>query len=580
MNYVKYKKPEQIHLPDRQWPSQTIDVSPIWCSVDLRDGNQALPNPLSPEEKMEYFKLLCKIGFKEIEISFPAASLDDFTFTRKLIDNGLIPDDVFVMVLTQCRQHLIEKTLESISGIKQGIFHAYCATSDLHIHQVLKLNRRKVVKMISNAVELAKDIIDTMSESDIRLEFSPEEFTDTDLEFSLDVCEAVFETWGRATIEKPLILNLPSTVERRPPNQYADMIEWFCRKFSHRNEVIISLHAHNDQGMAVAATELSLMAGAERVEGTLFGHGERTGNVDLVTVINNFMCRGIKTGIDFSNMSEIISTIERLTNMPVYYRQPYSGKYVYTAFSGSHQDAINKGMSRLNESAKRYGVRWKVPYLHVDPADFGRKYENLIHINSQSGKGGMAWVLEQNFFFKIPQKMLPELGSVVQRYLDKKGREISSDELYEIFQKEFINPDGHYKLVGYWPQPDNKNPSLIHGKTKIRINNQEKLCIAVGNGPISAFVKSIQKFIPFNFTIADFQEQTIGTGADAFAAAYVSVKVNDITYYGVGIDTNITQASIKAVISSLNRIVLSNEVKEKPDFDMGKKMDRETIRDD
>lgn len=555
MKPEKYKIFEQIDIPDRKWPSRTIKTNPVWCSVDLRDGNQALPNPLSPELKIEYFNLLCRIGFKEIEISFPSASMDDFTFTRRLIDNGLIPDDVFIMVLTQCRQRLIEKTFDSIKGIKRGIFHAYCPTSDLHIDQVLNSDRHRTKEMICNGIKMAKNIIETMPESDIRLEFSPEEFTDTDLEYSLDLCEAVFETWGRATAEKPLILNLPSTVERRPPNQYADMIEWFCRRFSHKNEVIISLHAHNDQGMAVAATEFALLAGASRVEGTLFGHGERTGNVDLVTLINNFRYRGIDTGIDFSNMTEIISTVERLTNMPVYYRQPYSGAYVFTAFSGSHQDAINKGMNKLGEAPAKYGVGWKVPYLHVDPADLGRKYENLIRINSQSGKGGMAWILEQKFSYKVPKEMLPELGSIVQIYLDKKGSEIESEELYAIFQKEFINPDGPLTLEGYWPHPDEHNPSLIHGNAKIRVNKVEKVFTSTGNGPISAFVKGIKDVIPFDFTVDDFQEQAIGSGADALAVSYVSVKVNDSSFFGVGADTNITQASIKAVMAALNRAV-------------------------
>ncbi|MBN1943956.1 MAG: 2-isopropylmalate synthase, partial [Phycisphaerae bacterium] len=357
-NVAKYGRPAAIDLPDRTWPGREITTAPIWCSVDLRDGNQALPNPLSPAAKLEYFQLLCRIGIKHIEVAFPSASRDDFDFTRKLIAEGHIPDDVFIMGLTQCREHLIAKTFESFQGAPRAICHAYVAASDLHMKQVFDLTHEQTIEMAKRSVEQIRDLAAGMADADIRFEFSPEEYTDSNFEFVLELCEAVFETWGRATKEKPLIFNLPATVERRPPNHYADMIEMFCRRFSRRDEIIVSLHAHNDQGMAVAATELALLAGGDRVEGTLFGHGERTGNVDLVVVANNLFSRGIETGLDFSDLEEIARTVERLTGMGVYYRQPYSGELVFTAFSGSHQDAINKGMHKLSKAGELFGLGW------------------------------------------------------------------------------------------------------------------------------------------------------------------------------------------------------------------------------
>ncbi len=551
-----------INLTDRQWPARTIVKSPQWCSVDLRDGNQALPNPLNPEQKLEYFKMLCEIGFKHIEVSFPSASQDDFDFTYGLVEKNLIPDDVFIMVLTQCRPHLIERTFESIQGIKQGIFHAYCAASDLHLQQVFDLTREQTIEMVVAAVKQIREQIEAMPESDIRLEFSPEEYTDTDFEFALALCEAVFETWGQATVEKPLILNLPATVERRPPNQYADLIEMFCNRFSARDKVLISVHAHNDQGMAVAATELSVLAGADRIEGTLFGHGERTGNVDLVTIANNFSSRGIETGLDFSNVPKVADTVERLTGMPIYYRQPYAGKYVFTAFSGSHQDAINKGMHRLDEVSEKFGTNWKVPYLHIDPATIGRKYEKLICINSQSGKGGVDWVLEQDYGLKIPKTMLPELSEVVQRYTDQEGRQVSGKELYQLFEQEFIHPQGPYRLVGYWPRPDNENPTLIHGEIKIEIDGVEKEITANGNGPVSAFVSGFRELVKQSFIVDDFHEQAIGKSANAQAMAYVPLRnAEDQIFFGVGSDTNIDQAAVQAIVAGLNRVVTAQAKK-------------------
>jgi len=553
----KYANPTGVELSDRQWPGRRLTRSPQWCSVDLRDGNQSLPNPLSPAQKLEYFRMLCAIGFKHIEVAFPSASQDDFDFTRRLIEENLIPADVFIMGLSQCREHLIARTFESFASIARGVVHLYCATSDLHMEQVFGLSRAQTLDMVVKAIEQTRDLAASMSGSDIRLEFSPEEFTDSDPRFALEICQAVVETWGRATTEKPVILNLPATVERRPPNQYADQIEWFCRHFGDAaalDKVVISVHSHNDQGMAVAGTELALLAGAQRVEGTLFGHGERTGNVDIVTMANNFASRGIETGLNFANLPEIIAAVERLTGMPIYYRQPYSGEYVFTAFSGSHQDAIRKGLLKRDESAEKFGIGWKVPYLHIDPADVGRKYEKLIRINAQSGKGGIAWVLEQDYGLKTPRAMHPEIGQAVQLFSDTAGRELSSAEVHQVFRDEFVNPCGPYELVGYWPRPDDGDPTQIHGELKVRIDGVEKTVTAVGNGPISAFVAGMRALGASEFAVEDYDSQALGKGADAVAVAYVPLRAADgHVLYGVGVDTNINQAAVRAIVAALNR---------------------------
>jgi 2-isopropylmalate synthase len=553
-NTKKYAPPAPIDLPDRQWPSRALTAAPEFVSVDLRDGNQALPNPMNPAQKLEYFQLLCQIGFKTIEVAFPSASQDDFNFTRELIEGGHIPDDVFIMGLSQCRDHLIERTFEAFKGIPRGIVHLYIATSDLHMQSVFNIDRKTTIERAVASVKQARELADAMPESDIRLEFSPEEFTDTDLDFALEICEAVFAAWGKATPEKPLVMNLPATVERRPPNHYADMVEWFDRNFSQRDSIRISLHSHNDQGMAVAATELSCLAGGDRVEGTLFGHGERTGNVDIVTFANNLVARGIETGLDFSDIDHIIETVQRLTGMGVYYRQPYSGEYVFTAFSGSHQDAIRKGIQNRDDNLARYGMDWKVPYLHIDPEDLGRKFERLIRINSQSGKGGVAFILEQEYGIKPPKAMHPDLGKEVQAYSDEVGREIAGSEVWEVFNASFLNAAGPYELVGYWPRPDAEYPTLIHGELKVRIAGEDKSITADGNGPISAFVTALRELGVSGFKVDDFEEDAIGQGADAKAMAYVPLKFDDgRTVWGVGSDTNIDQAAIRAILCGLNR---------------------------
>ena len=551
----KYAPPAPVEIPDRTWPGKSITTAPVWASVDLRDGNQALPNPLSPKAKLEYFDLLCRIGFKQIEVAFPSASQDDFDFTRQLIDDGHIPDDVFIMGLTQCREHLISRTFEAMKGADRGIVHAYIATSDLHVEQVFKQTRAGAIQMAVKGLQQISALAGSHGGTDWRVEFSPEEFTDTDLDFAVEICTAAFEAWGRATPERPMVLNLPATVERRPPNHYADMIELFCRKFPHRDKVLISLHAHNDQGMAVAATELALLAGADRVEGTLFGHGERTGNVDIVTVANNLRSRGIDAKLDFSDLPQIAHTVERLTGMRIYYRQPYAGEYVFTAFSGSHQDAIRKGMHQRDDAAKRYGMGWKVPYLHIDPADLGRKYQGLIRINSQSGKGGIAWVLEQEYGLEVPRAMHPELGTAVQAYSDRVGREITAEEVFRVFQEAFVSPEGPYELLGYWPRPDEDDPTHIHGEVRMKVNGEAKTVRSEGNGPLSAFVHGLKQLGAGDISIQDYFEQAIGSGEDARAMAYVPLVLPDgKVRFGVGTDTNIDQAAVRAIVAGLNRI--------------------------
>lgn len=544
--------PPRIDFRERQWPSREITESPMWCSVDLRDGNQALPNPMNPKQKREYFALLTQIGFKEIEVGFPSASEDDFTFTRELIEENRIPDDVLIMVLTQCRGHLIEKTFEAIQGIQQAIFHAYCATSNLHMENVFGMTKVQVLQMVVRAIRQIREGADVMSKSNIRLEFSPEEFTDTDINFTLETCEAVFEEWRKASIAEPLILNLPATVERRTPDGYADLIEMFCARFSERNKVTISLHAHNDQGMAVAATELALRAGADRVEGTLFGHGERTGNVDLVTLACNLQFRGIETGLDFSNLPEIVKVVERLTGMSVSQRHPYAGELVTTAFAGSHQDAIRKGMP---DSEKE---EWRVPYLHFDPREVGRTFQPIIRINTQSGKGGAVWVLETQFGIHPPKAMHPEIGVAVQDFAERVGREITPQEVYNAFMREFSEGaktpySGPYHILGYWPHPDRENPEIIHGKLRILVREETKKVKATGNGPIAAFVNCLRELEIEDFEIEDYHEQAIASGSNTKAIAFVSLRFGNTQVFGVEVNSNIVQAAVRAIVAALNR---------------------------
>ena len=558
-NSNKYKRPELIQLENRSWPDKQLDEAPIWCSVDLRDGNQALPIPMNPKKKTEYFKMLVDIGFKQIEVGFPSASQDDFDFVRMLIEENYIPDDVTISVLTQAREHLIRRTVESLKGVRKAILHCYVATSDLHGQIVFNRDHQGVIDMAIEGTRLTKDILaeEGMSEC-VGYEFSPEEFTDTDPDFAIEVCKAVKETWGPSTKET-FILNLPATVERRPPYQYADMIENFCSKYPYMDETCISIHAHNDQGCAVAASEMALMAGAERAEGTLFGHGERTGNLDIVTLGMNLFSRGIDIKLNFNDIDSVIKTVEEASLIPVHPRHPYAGTLVFTAFSGSHQDAIRKGIESKGKASELFDVGWKVPYLHIDPADIGRKYEKLIRINSQSGKGGAAYILEQEFGYATPKGMHPEIGNLVQKLTDVKGTEIGSEELLEAFHEEFIEPEARYILKKF-KRIQSEDPNLVKVSVVMEIDGVETELEGEGNGPISATVHAL---LPHNdvikFTLDDFVEKTLGHSEDAKAIAYVSVKreSDSQVFYGAGEHVNIDRAAIRAVFAALNRAALS-----------------------
>jgi 2-isopropylmalate synthase len=557
-NFNKYKPMPKVPIVNRTWPDKEITSAPTWTSVDLRDGNQSLPIPMNPEKKLAYFKMLLEIGFKEIEVGFPSASQDDYDFVRKLIEENLIPDDVKISVLTQAREHLIAKTVESLKGVKKAIIHCYVATSDLHGRFVFNNEREEVEKMAIAGTQMVKDMVAAAGMTDIiSYEFSPEEFTDSDLDFTIELCKKVKEVWGPAAKED-FILNLPATVERRSPNQYADMIEYFIQKYPYMDETSISLHAHNDQGCAVAATELALLAGANRVEGTIFGHGERTGNLDIMILAMNLFSRGIETGLDFSNLDHIVSVVEDCSGIDVHVRHPYAGQLVFTAFSGSHQDAIRKGMERSPEIQNFFEQGWKMPYLHIDPADVGRQYEKLIRINSQSGKGGIVYILEKEFGIYPPKVMHPEIGQIVQTYIDQKGGEIDSAELRKIFDDNFVNIVGPYAYSNYARDILEQHGDSI-GVSFTWINGDvETKLKGVGNGPISAVYNALSqdKLLP-EFSLEDFSERSLGNDADAKAIAFVGIRLKGEKrlIHGVGIHSNIDRAAIAALISALNRAV-------------------------
>lgn len=556
MKTPKYIYPPAIPIKDRQWPDRRLESAPRWCSVDLRDGNQSLPVPMNPEKKLAYFKMLVEIGFKEIEVGFPSASQDDFDFVRELIEGGHIPDDVTISVLTQARKHLVDRTVESLAGAKRALLHCYLATSDLHGALVFSKNREAVKKMAVEGTVFCREALVAAGMRDkVWYEFSPEEFTDSDLDFVIDLCEAVKEAWGEST-KQSFILNLPATVERRPPYQYADMIELFCRRYKYLNDTSISLHAHNDQGCAVAASEMALLAGADRVEGTLFGHGERTGNLDIVTLAMNLYSRGIETHLDFHDIAMVVRTVEEMSNIDVHPRHPYAGQLVFTAFSGSHQDAIRKGLECRDKAAEQFGQEWKVPYLHVDPADLGRVYEKLIRINSQSGKGGVAFVLESEFGIFPPKQMHPEIGLEVQQYADRTGNEVSSVELFKIFKEAFVHVPGPLEFISLTRVLEDIPHHLIGVKINLSYRGNEMSIVGQGNGPISAAVlalNGIEGMIPFE--LEDFAEQTTGKTSEAVALAYVGIRAGGThkVVYGAGEHVNIDRAAVIAIFSALNR---------------------------
>ena len=556
--YKKYKPFTPIDLPDRQWPNRVIDHAPIWCSVDLRDGNQALVDPMNLEEKLEYFKTLIAVGFKEIEVGFPSASETEYEILRTLIDGHYIPDDVTIQVLVQARPHLIKKTFEAIDGAKNVIVHFYNSTSTLQRKVVFKTDMDGVIQIAVDGARLIYELTEEEKkhhpEMNIRFEYSPESFTGTEMDNAVEICRRVMEEL-HITKENPIILNLPSTVEGSSPNGYADQIEYFCRHLPNRDAAIISLHPHNDRGEGVAATELALMAGADRVEGTLFGNGERTGNVDVVTLALNMWTQGVDPKLDFHNINEIKEVYERCTKMQVPPRQPYAGELVFTAFSGSHQDAINKGKIYMEESGTPY---WEIPYLPIDPADVGREYEPIIRINSQSGKGGTAFILANNYGIKMPKSMHPEFSAVVQKACDEKGKELKAEEVFDLFQQEYRNVCGPYRLVNYKiSEEKNEQDDLTHVHFSGELKYKDNAPVQIegnGNGPVAAFCDAMNQTEVASYQFVDYSEHAISVGSDSKAISYIHLKNpqgKDI--FGIGVSHNIGYASMKGIICAINR---------------------------
>ena len=550
-NYTKYSPFPPIDVPNRTWPNNIIDKAPIWCSVDLRDGNQALVEPMDSIRKMRMFKQLIEMGFKEIEVGFPSASETDFNFVRDLIVNNHIPPDVTIQVLTQSRKPLIERTIESLDGCKNAIIHLYNSTSTLQRKVVFKESMEGVKKIATDGAKLIIDQISKLNTSNIKLQYSPESFTATELPYALEVCENVLDIWA-ATVNNKVIINLPATVEMSTANVHADQIEWMNNNFSDRERVILSLHPHNDRGTAIAATELGLMAGADRVEGTLFGNGERTGNVDLVTLGLNLFTQGIDPKLDFSKINQLIETAEFCNRLPIHERHPYAGSLVHTAFSGSHQDAIRKGMEAIEKSNDD---KWEVPYLPIDPADIGRSYEAIIRVNSQSGKGGTAWLLETDHHIRLPKGAEIELSSQVQKIADKTGEEITSDMIWNIFNKNFIL-ESPFSLFDFNTDGASRKSDLEIINAKIKFNDEIVNFSSQGNGPISAFVNGMRENFDLKFTLEDFGQNTRSATSKAEASAYVELKIKNGTksIFGCGIDTSITLAPIIAVISAINKM--------------------------
>ena len=544
---TKYCPFPLVNLPDRQWPNRVIDRAPQWCSVDLRDGNQALPQPMSIEEKLEYFSLLVKIGFKEIEVGFPSASQIEFDFCRRLIEEKLIPDDVTIQILCQCREELIVRSLEALRGAKNIIFHLYNSTSPKQRDYVFGASNAEIVKIATDAVGLLKQHSRPLvaEGSRVRLEYSPESFTSTELDFALEICEAVTDAWAPSR-DNPIILNLPATVEYATPNVHADQIEWMCRHLTRRDATIVSLHTNNDRGTGVAATELALLAGADRVEGTLFGNGERTDNLDLVTVALNLYTQGVHPGLDFSDINQIRDTYERCTRLEVHPRHPYAGELVFTAFSGSHQDAIKKSLPY-----QKPGHAWDVLYIPIDPADIGRSYKAIIRINSQSGKGGVAYVLEHEFGYQLPKLMYREIGRIINDLADAKGTELPSEEIHAVFVREYLEPREPLR-VEHCQSTESDN--LVNCRAKISFRGRPLEITGRGNGPIDAFSRALTAAGVPAFELLSYAEHSLGRGADTSAIAYIQVKDGrGHAFFGAGTDTSIEFASLKALVSAINR---------------------------
>lgn len=556
LNYKRYKRVPVVSCPEREWPNKEIEKAPVWCSVDLRDGNQALIEPMVVEEKIEFFNMLVKLGFKEIEIGFPAASQIEYDFLRQLVERKMIPDDVRVQVLVQCREHLIKRTFEAIQGIKKVVIHIYNSTSTLQRDVVFHKDREEIKQIAIEGTELVKKYAQEF-DGDLLLEYSPESFTGTELDYALEICTAVQDAWGQATPEKPIIMNLPSTVEMNTPNVYADQIEWMNKHFKNRDSIILSVHPHNDRGTGVAATELALLAGADRVEGTLFGNGERTGNVDILTLAYNMFSQGIDPELNVENIREIAEVYERCTKMDIHPRHPYAGKLVFTAFSGSHQDAINKGMQELHERNSEY---WEVPYLPIDPADIGRQYEPIVRINSQSGKGGVAFVMDTFYGFRLPKGMHKEFADVIQKISEKQG-EVAPEQIMDEFKKCYLERKEpiHFRKCQITDTEVEDGVYATLAKVTYTDHGMEKTFEGVGNGPIDAVQRGLEEALGVQIRVLDYSEHAMRAGSGAQAASYIHLMDQDSgkVTYGVGVSSNITRASIRGIFSAVNRLFYS-----------------------
>ena len=548
----KYRGFKPIDLSDRSWPTKTIEKSPIWCSVDLRDGNQALIEPMGEERKLRMFKLLLDIGFKEIEVGFPSASQTDFDFVRKIIEDNLIPTDVTIQALTQARPELIQRTFEALKGANKAVVHVYNSTSTLQRKVVFRSDEDGIKKIATDGAKWVKEHAEKYNETDWTFEYSPESFTGTELPYAVEVCNAVNEVWN-PTKDNKTIINLPATVEMSSPNIYADQIEWMCRNLDNRENIIVSLHPHNDRGTAVAATELGVMAGADRIEGTLFGNGERTGNVDLVTLALNMLTQGIDPHLDFSNINPIMREAEYCNQLPVHPRHPYAGDLVFTAFSGSHQDAIKKGLAELRNTNNE---TWEVPYLPIDPKDVGRSYEAVIRINSQSGKGGVAYLLEKDHGLSMPRRLQIEFSQVIQKITDETGKEISPSDIWDNFQRTYLKDTGYYQFVEHHINSSSNQDGSQSDKINIVLNcdSKEITIEGSGNGPIDAMIDAIKKSFNLDIKISDYHQHAISSGSDAQAVAYSELLLEGESVWGVGMHQNTVIAGLLSVISGLNRL--------------------------
>ena len=544
----KYSAFKPIDLKNRKWPNKLIEKAPIWCSVDLRDGNQALIEPMGAERKNRMFDLLCKLGFKEIEVGFPSASKTDFDFVRDLIENKKIPSDVNIQVLTQAREELIIKTFDSLKGASKAIVHFYNSTSTLQRRVVFDQDKDGIKKIATDAAELIKRLATENTSTEWTFEYSPESFTGTELEYAREVCDEVVEILKPVSKNK-IIINLPATVEMSTPNIYGDQIEWMNNNLKNRKDICLSLHPHNDRGTAVAASEFGLMAGADRVEGTLFGNGERTGNVDIVTIALNMLTQGIEPELDFSNINSVMREVEYCNQLPVHPRHPYAGDLVFTAFSGSHQDAIKKGFQAIKKSND---PKWEVPYLPIDPADLGRNYEAVVRINSQSGKGGVAFLLEKDHGVSLPRRLQISLSQKIQKLADESGKEISSSEIWDIFERSYLQPINNFSYIKHASSSKQEMHSL---ELTMNMNDKETIIQGSGNGPIDSFINGLSNEVGVNIKVADYHQSAISSGSDAKAAAYIELENNGETFWGVGIHPNTTRASFDAIIVGLSKLL-------------------------